>query len=93
MAQQSARPSTHEQRTQQEEPQHIQEDKATKMIERQTARLPSNIYLIAALGSMAGSAYLQWKGKKEESLFVGQWAPAFLTIGVYNKMVKLLGSD
>jgi hypothetical protein len=31
--------------------------------------------------------------KKEESLFVGQWAPTFLILGVYNKLVKQLGSD
>jgi hypothetical protein len=26
-------------------------------------------------------------------LFVGQWAPAFLILGVYNKLVKQHGSD
>ena len=26
-------------------------------------------------------------------LFVGQWAPTFLILGLYNKLVKLLGSD
>jgi len=73
--------------------QRIEEDRSTKMIEKRTARVPSDAYLFAALGSMAGSAYLQWRGDRELSLFVGQWAPAFLTMGVYNKMVKLLGSD
>ena len=32
-------------------------------------------------------------GKDEWALFVGQWAPAFLIMGVYNKMVKQHGSD
>jgi hypothetical protein len=36
---------------------------------------------------------LQSLGKKEESLFVGQWAPTFLILGLYNKIVKVLGSD
>ncbi len=27
------------------------------------------------------------------SLFVGQWAPTFLLLGVYNKLVKTLGSQ
>lgn len=31
--------------------------------------------------------------KKHEALFVGQWAPTFLLLGIYNKMVKLQGSD
>jgi hypothetical protein len=26
-------------------------------------------------------------------LFIGQWPPAFLLFGVYNKLVKQLGSD
>lgn len=76
-----------------DEAQHIKEDRSTKMIEKRTAQMPSDAFLFAALGSMAGSAYLQWRGDRELSLFVGQWAPAFLTMGVYNKMVKLLGSD
>ena len=25
--------------------------------------------------------------------FVGQWAPTFLILGLYNKLVKQLGSD
>lgn len=74
-------------------PEHYNEGKSAKAMERQTAKLPSDMYFWAAVGSMAGSAYLQWKGDQETSLFVGQWAPAFLTIGVYNKMVKLMGSD
>ena len=31
--------------------------------------------------------------KKEESLFAGQWAPTFIILGLYNKIVKELGSD
>ena len=32
-------------------------------------------------------------GNKPVSVFVGQWAPTFLILGLYNKMVKQLGSD
>jgi len=32
-------------------------------------------------------------GKKANSVFVGQWAPTFLILGLYNKLVKQLGSD
>jgi hypothetical protein len=42
---------------------------------------------------MAGSAVLKIMGKDNWALFVGQWAPAFLIMGVYNKMVKQHGSD
>ncbi len=70
-----------------------QEDRVTGMIESQTAKIPSTGYLGAAIGSMVGSAVLKIMGKDEWALFVGQWAPAFLIMGVYNKMVKQHGSD
>jgi hypothetical protein len=31
--------------------------------------------------------------RKEDSMFVGQWAAPLLLIGVYNKLVKVAGSD
>ena len=31
--------------------------------------------------------------KGSVSLFIGQWAPTFLIFGLYNKLVKQLGSD
>jgi hypothetical protein len=42
---------------------------------------------------MAASAILKIAGKDALALFVAQWAPAFLIMGVYNKMVKQHGSD
>jgi hypothetical protein len=69
------------------------EGSVAKTIERQTAKLPSDTFLWAALGSMGVSAVLQASGNKHASLFVGQWAPAFLLLGIYNKLVKQLGSD
>jgi hypothetical protein len=64
-----------------------------KAIESQTSKLPSDTFLWAAVGCMATSATLQVMGSKNASLFVGQWAPAFLIMGIYNKLVKQLGSD
>jgi hypothetical protein len=42
---------------------------------------------------MIASLALKLSGKDHAALFVGQWAAPFLLIGVYNKMVKLHGSD
>ena len=42
---------------------------------------------------MATSATLQLMGNKQASVFVGQWAPTLLILGLYNKLVKQLGSD
>jgi hypothetical protein len=70
-----------------------QEDRVTGAIEAQTSKIPSSGYLAAALSSMAASAVLKMAGKNDWAMFVGQWAPAFLLLGVYNKMVKQHGSD
>ena len=64
-----------------------------RTIEGQTARLPSDLWLWAAFASMGVSLALHLKGKKDESLFVGQWAAPFLVLGVYNKLVKVAGAD
>jgi len=69
------------------------EDNITSSIESQTAKIPSSGYLAAAIGAMAVSAIFKLSGKDDWALFIGQWAPSFLIIGVYNKMVKQHGSD
>ncbi len=69
------------------------EGEVAKTIEQQTAKLPSDVFLWAALGSMAASASLHLFGNSKTSVFVGQWAPTFLILGVYNKLVKQMGSD
>ena len=69
------------------------EDRITGAIESQTARMPSSGYLAAAVSAMGVSALMKILGKDNWALFIGQWAPSFLIIGVYNKMVKQHGSD
>ncbi len=71
----------------------LSEGFVAKAIEHQTAKPPSDTFLWAALGSMVGSAVLYLAGKRHESIFVGQWAPTLLLFGVYNKIVKVAGSD
>ncbi len=62
-------------------------------IEEQTAKLPSDTFLWAALGSIGVSFVLELLGKAEKSRFIGQWVAPFLLLGVYNKLVKIAGSD
>ena len=64
-----------------------------RTIEQQTAKLPSDTFLWAAIGSIGASALLRLMGKKHASLFVGDWVAPILLFGVYNKIVKLEGSD
>lgn len=69
------------------------EGKLTKAIEKQTSKLPSSVYLVAALSSMLVSLILKCFGRKSSALFVGQWAAPFLIMGLYNKVVKTEGHD
>jgi len=72
-----------------------QEGPLTKMLEHQTAKIPSGVFLGLAVGSMAtsfGLALVQGKSKGWAN-FIAQWAPTLLILGLYNKLVKVEGSD
>lgn len=69
------------------------EGKVTKQLEHGTAKLPSATYLALAGTAMAAAAALFLSGRRETGIFVGLWPLAMLTIGNYNKLVKLLGSE
>ena len=73
-------------------PQHS-EGPVAEAIEEQTAKLPSDLFLWAAVGAMTASLTLKLLGKNHTALFVGQWAAPFLLLGVYNKIVKVEGHD
>ena len=64
-----------------------------RSIEQQTAKLPSDTFLWAALGSIGVSLVLKMMEKDETANFIGQWAPTLLILGLYNKLVKLEGSE
>jgi len=78
------------------------EGPVARAIEDQTAKLPSDLFLWLAGASIVGSAALRvvesFKplGKNTKgtlSNFVGMWAPTILLLGLYNKLVKVAGSD
>ncbi|RPD43324.1 hypothetical protein EG028_00955 [Chitinophaga barathri] len=70
-----------------------EEGPVAEAIEEQTAKLPSDAFLWAAVGAMSVSLALQCFGRKHASLFIGQWVAPFLLFGIYNKMVKQQGHD
>jgi hypothetical protein len=76
----------------QEAEQHA-EGKVARAIEQQTAKLPSDLFLWAALGSIGASFVLEVTGHYEKSRFIGQWVAPLLIMGLYNKIVKVAGSD
>jgi hypothetical protein len=69
------------------------EGRVAEAIEKRTAKMPSDLFLWTALGSMVGSLALALAGKQKLANFVGQWVPTFLLFGVYNKIVKVAGHD
>ena len=74
-------------------PNEKHEGYAARAIEEYTTEIPSDVFLWAAGASIAGSLFFQMTGEQKKALFVGQWAPTFLVLGLYNKLVKLKGSE
>lgn len=72
-------------------PEHA-EGTLARLIEHQAAKLPSHWFLFSALGSMSLSLVLELAGRTHASRFVGQWPAALLAMGIYNKVVKTLGT-
>ena len=73
-------------------PEH-REGPVARGIEEYTSRVPSDVYLWSAVGCMAVSLSLKLMGRDKDALFVGQWPAPFLLMGLYNKIVKVAGSD
>lgn len=69
------------------------EGRTAKEIEDYTAEIPSDAYLWTAIGVMGVSLTLKIIQKNDLALFVGQWAAPILLMGLYNKIVKVEGSD
>lgn len=84
------------------------EGRVARGIEQQTAKLPSDVFMWAAGLSMIGSLAFQIfgpstrrsmlmgsgvSGRAPLSMFIGQWVPTLLIFGLYNKIVKVAGSD
>lgn len=69
------------------------EGPVAKAIEQQTTKIPSDWFLWAAGGAIGLSLVSRLVGAKHMANFVGEWVPTILILGLYNKMVKLHGSD
>jgi hypothetical protein len=74
-------------------PHEHKEGEITKAIEHYTSQVPSGTYLSLAVGSIGLSLALQLLGRKHAATFVGQWVPTILLLGLYNKLVKIEGSE
>ncbi len=68
------------------------EGEIARLIEQQTAKLPSHWFLFAALGAMGLALGLEATGRSRAGRFVGMWPSTLLVAGMYNKLVKTLGT-
>ena len=62
-----------------------------KRVERLTTSLPARTWLGLAGGALIGSVALKLIGRNHMSIFVGQWVPTFLILGLYNNLVTAAG--
>src|SRR4051812_39564555 len=89
-----------------DEAEQFREGPVARQIERRTAKMPSDIFLWAAGAAIVGSITFQLLGvgrgirselavpyKAPLATFIGMWVPSLLLLGVYNKIVKVAGSD
>ena len=51
-------------------------------------KVPTGVYMTAALAAIAGSATLRALGKKEAAIFVGQWPPTFILFALAYKLLR-----
>lgn len=66
----------------------------THRFEQRTAGIPIFGFFGLALVSMVISAILAiFVNRKEFANFIGLWAPSFLLMGIYNKLLRLEGVE
>lgn len=69
------------------------EGEVARTIERETSKIPSDLFLWAGGVAIATSLGFMVAGKGKVANFIGQWAPTILILGLYNKLVKVAGHD
>ena len=70
------------------------EGNVTKMIEEQTAKMPSGSFLALAVGAgIVSLGFELFSRQKDRGSFVATWVPTILLLGIYNKIVKLEGHE
>ncbi len=67
------------------------EGSVTRVVEHQAAKVPSDVFLFVALAAMGVSFLLEVSDRRRLSRFIGMWPAPLLIMGVYVKLVKVLG--
>lgn len=61
---------------------------ASHLIEDAASSVPADAFMWLAGGSIAASLTLKLMGRERDALFVGQWAPTFMALAIYNKLSR-----
>jgi hypothetical protein len=68
------------------------ESRLTRLVEQQSAKMSSVVFLVISTSAMVASLGLELAGRRRASRFIGMWPGPLLTMGVYNKLVKTFGA-
>lgn len=63
------------------------------LIEDVTTKFPSDTFMWLAGGSILVSLTLKLMGRDRDALFVGQWAPSFIAMAIYDKVARSIFND
>ena len=69
------------------------ETDAAHLIEDITTKVPSDTFMWLAMGSIVASLTMKIMGRDRDALFVGQWAPTFVALGIYDKVARSIFND
>ena len=69
------------------------ETDAGHLIEDMTTKVPSDTFMWLAGGSIIASLTLKMMGRDRDALFVGQWAPSFIAMAIYDKVARSIFND
>lgn len=69
------------------------EGRIARGIERQTSRIPSDVFLWSALSVLGLGFLMQLRERRDSGIMVSQLAPVLLILGLYNKLVKIGGHE
>lgn len=61
---------------------------AAHSVEQTASKIPAETYLMGALGSIGLSLGLKLLGRDRDAEFVGHWAPTFLILGLFSKLME-----
>lgn len=64
-------------------------NRVSSLPSRSLRRVSPDLFLWSAGGSLLLSAALRLMGRRDDAVFVGEWVPTMLLLGIYNRVHRL----